>query len=201
MARLTARDASIRVFVFREGVARSIGHDIEIDVPSFWMDVSTGPSSPEQISIDATIDAGSLRVLGSVKGGSLDEDALSRHDKATIERAIRDDILDSSRFPTITFRSSRIALSSPPGTRARIEGQLTLKGITRPLDFDAILHGGHAGGHTGGHTGAHDVSAEVVIDQTSFGIKPYTALLGALRVKREVLVRVRAPLDKLGLPA
>jgi hypothetical protein len=35
--------------------------------------------------------------------------------------------------------------------------------------------------------------AEVKIHQPDFGIKPYTAALGALKVKPDVLVRVSVP--------
>ena len=66
------------------------------------------------------------------------------------------------------------------GLRARVEGTLALHGTTRPVAFDAVAD-------------ERDWRAEVRLDLRDFGIKPYTAMLGALRVRADVLVRIRVP--------
>lgn len=86
-------------------------------------------------------------------------------------------MLAARRFPTIEFRSTRVVRD---GERARIEGQLTLHGVTRPLVADALAD-------------ASDWRAELRLDQRDFGIKPFSAMLGTLRVRPEVLVRIRVP--------
>ncbi len=45
-------------------------------------------------------------------------------------------VLDTRRFPRITFQSTRVI---PDGWTARIEGKITIKGITRPITLDAQL--------------------------------------------------------------
>jgi polyisoprenoid-binding protein YceI len=51
--------------------------------------------------------------------------------------------LDAQRHPTMTYRSRRIV---PTGPRSfRIEGELTLRGITRPVTLEARYNGGYAG--------------------------------------------------------
>jgi hypothetical protein len=165
----TENDARARVFVWRQGVAKAVGHDVEIDVRRFTVDVDVAAQK-----IHAVFQAGSLAVLGAVKRGQTDPDALSSSDKATIDAAVKNDILQAGRFPEITFTSTRIA-------HVRVEGNLTLRGVTKPIAFDAIPGGG-------------SYSTEVVLDQTAFGIKPYTAFMGALKVKPNVLVRLTVPL-------
>lgn len=118
-------------------------------------------------SIVATFDASSLRATGDV----------SRADARKIERNAADDVLDARRFPAITFRSTEVTRD---GGAARIAGMLTLHGTTLPLTIDAVADGDRW-------------RADVRLDQRDFGIRPYVALLGALRVRADVLVRVTLP--------
>ena len=53
------------------------------------------------------------------------------------------DWLGAAAHPRMTFRSKRVL---PTGDRTfRIEGELTLRGITRPMNLDARYNGGYAG--------------------------------------------------------
>jgi polyisoprenoid-binding protein YceI len=51
--------------------------------------------------------------------------------------------LDSAKFPTIEFRSTRVQPLG--GKRLKISGNFTLHGVTRPLVLDATYNGGYAG--------------------------------------------------------
>ena len=118
-------------------------------------------------SIVAEFDASSLRATGDH----------SASDARKIERNAADDVLQARRFPTITFRSTEVTRD---GERARIAGTLSLHGVARPIAFDAVADGA-------------EWRAEVRLDQRDFGIRPFVALLGTLRVRAEVLVRVTLP--------
>jgi polyisoprenoid-binding protein YceI len=48
------------------------------------------------------------------------------------------DFLDVANHPTITFRSTRI---EPARGRYRLHGDLTLRGVTRPIVLDATIEG------------------------------------------------------------
>lgn len=50
---------------------------------------------------------------------------------------------DVERYPQVTFRSTRIDLTSP--TTATINGELTMHGVTRPIALEATFNGGYAG--------------------------------------------------------
>jgi polyisoprenoid-binding protein YceI len=118
-------------------------------------------------AIHARFAADSLRVEGAISDG----------DRRTIERQTADDVLAARRHPEIHFRSTRVVRD---GDRAHIEGELTLHGATRSLRCEAR------------DDGARWI-AEVTIDQRDFGIKPFSAMLGALRVRPDVRVRVTLP--------
>jgi polyisoprenoid-binding protein YceI len=62
------------------------------------------------------------------------------------------------------------------GGRIHAEGELTLSGTTQPIAFDLVV----------GDDGK--LRASVVVTQSAWGIKPYSALFGALKVKDEVQV-------------
>ncbi|MDB4968140.1 MAG: hypothetical protein JWN44_3829 [Myxococcales bacterium] len=121
----------------------------------------------EDDRIAVELDASSLRATG----------AISQGDARKVEGNATHDVLAARRYPTISFRSTRVVRE---GDRARVEGELQLHGVTRPVAFEAFADGAAW-------------RADVRLDQRDFGIKPYTAMLGALRVRPDVLVRVRIP--------
>jgi polyisoprenoid-binding protein YceI len=53
------------------------------------------------------------------------------------------DWLDAGRFPEMTFRSKSIEVTS--ANTFRIQGDLTLHGVTKPIVLDARYNGGYAG--------------------------------------------------------
>jgi polyisoprenoid-binding protein YceI len=116
-----------------------------------------------------------MRVIEGTGGmQSLDDD-----DRANIAQTIDDEVL---RKQQITFRSTRVAPAGDGGLH--VEGDLTLLGQTRPLAFDVSVSDDGA------------VAALAVVRQTDFGMKPYSALFGALKVADEVRVSLSATLPQ-----
>jgi polyisoprenoid-binding protein YceI len=98
--------------------------------------------------------------------------ALDDSDKANIHQTIDDDVL---RRRDIAFRSTAV-------TGNRVEGELTLAGQTRPLGLDLAL------------SEDGDVRATVTITQSDWGMKPYSALFGTLKVLDDVEVALEGHL-------
>ena len=81
--------------------------------------------------------------------------------------------------------------AAPRGDRIRVHGELTLAGATAPVAFDLVVRGRF-----------RPQRQRVVIERTDWGISPYSALFGALKVNDEVevaidvdlLARVSAPM-------
>ena len=133
-------------------------------------------ADPAQTSIELSADAGSLRVREG-RGGM---QALGDDDRANIEQTIDDEVL---KRQAITFRSTRVRPVAD-GSRLDVRGELTLLGTTRPISIDlAVMSDG-------------DLSAVAVVKQTDWGMKPYSALFGALKVADDVVVWIKAGLPQ-----
>jgi polyisoprenoid-binding protein YceI len=118
-------------------------------------------------AITAEFDVGSLRVV---------TEAVSASDRKDIERNA-EKTLEAKKYPKVQFRSVSVVRD---GDRARIEGDLTLHGATSPISVEARDDG-------------HRWNAKIILDQRKFGIKPFSAMLGALKVKPDVEVHISVP--------
>lgn len=159
------------VYVYREGALSAVGHDLKLRVTDFRLEVGGEPA------IQAEFRADSLRVLGSLKNGALDEGDLSPRDRREIEGNVAREVLEAGRYSVISFHSSAVEKTTEG---AQVTGQLELHGVVREIGFAVRLDAGRA-------------VARVAVEQPAFGIKPYRAFLGALRVKPEVVVEVIVP--------
>lgn len=154
---------------FKTGALSAVGHDVELEATSVVVEATTS-------SVRAEIDASSLRVRHALRGDRPDPEALSGRDRRSIEDNARDDVLQAGRHPRITFVSTAVEPQADGGVVVR--GDLTLHGVTRPIELHARRDGDH-------------LAAEIDLDQTQYGIRPFTAMLGALKVQPVVRVRVR----------
>lgn len=78
-----------------------------------------------------------------------------------------EDWLDAARFPEITFRSVSV---EPTGARTmRVNGELTLHGVTRPMVLDARFNGGYRG-HPMDPNARIGFSARGVLKRSEFGV-------------------------------
>jgi hypothetical protein len=160
MSRFEGRTLRVNVFTFKEGVLSAAAHDLKLELTRAFVDVTDDVYT-------ADFETSSVKVVTAMKDGAEQPQTLSPSLREEIERNIRNSVLDVSRFPTSHFRSTRV-------TPIAVEGQLTLHGITRPIRG----------------TKRGDASAVFQLDQREFGIKPFTALLGTLKIKPVVTVTV-----------
>jgi len=160
-------NASLHVETGRSGAAAKAGHDLTIDVQSWSATLEVGDSSSLQLSADPT----SLHVREG-KGGL---QALGDDDKADIRKTIDKDVLKKK---DITFTSSGVESA---GDGLKVSGDLEMGGKSKPVSFDLSESGG-------------TLTGSAPINQSDWGIKPYSALFGALKVNDEVKVVVEAKL-------
>lgn len=164
--RADAASGACRVYTFKEGLLSPVAHDLELRVERFTVDYDA-----QQVC--ASFDAGSLRVVHAMRDGQPNPGALSRRDMDKIEQTIAGEILEARRHPEVRFESSRV-------DGLTVEGTLTIKGHARPLRVTARREGGR-------------LVCEVALNQPEFGIKPYSAMLGTLKIKPDVRVRLEVP--------
>jgi polyisoprenoid-binding protein YceI len=161
-------EGQLLVKVFREGVAARVGHDLVFEARR-WTAMAAVGTSPSTSVLEATVDVASLTVVEAVGGAK----PLSRSDKGDIKRNIEVKILNAHGFPTITFASTGMIWSSD--SELSLSGAMSIMGKSRPVEMRMRIGGGRA-------RGAFTVS------QTSWGIKPFSALMGALKVRDAVEV-------------
>lgn len=166
-------NADVLVFTFKEGLLSAMAHDLKIRVTRFSIHVDETTNA-----IEATFDPASLRVVTAMKDGAEAHGALSDSDRKKIEGNIVDDVLEARKFPEIRFVSSSV--EEDEGTGYRVRGKLTLHGKTQDVSFVS-------------RTDGEGQVAQIEIHQPSFGIQPYSALLGTLKIKPDVLVNVALP--------
>jgi polyisoprenoid-binding protein YceI len=162
--RLGPDNATLAVHTKRGGAAAKAGHDLELHVTAWeaTLDLDAGTA---ELSADAT----SLRVEKG-EGGM---QTLGDEDKDNIRQTIDDDVLKQQN---ISFRSTSIEGGDG---RYRVEGELTLAGSTQPIAFDLIVADGA-------------VSARATVTQTRWGMKPFSALFGTLKVLDDVEVTLQS---------
>ncbi|MCA9580709.1 MAG: YceI family protein [Myxococcales bacterium] len=173
---LTARrgpaGAQCSVYTFKEGALSRLAHDLHLSVAK--MEVKT---SANHDSVSAEFDAASLEVVGARQGGRDLPGVIGPADCRKIEETIRREVLESGRYPFIRFESEGVV---PDGAEYQIDGVLDLHGVRRPCRVRACR-------------GAGAWIGRASINQRDFGISPYRAALGTLRVREIVEIEVRVP--------
>jgi len=173
--------SSLVVQIFRDGVAAKLGHDHVVQATTFSGRVTYDPSAPTLSSVAVEIQTATLKVdeAGTRRQRGL-EGQPSARDVAEIERTMKaEGQLDVARFPTITFTSTTVTPQTPD--RYRVTGQLTIRGVTRAVEFpaNAAMEGD-----------VFRATATLTFVQSDFGYKPYRALLGAIKNKDAVTLHI-----------
>jgi hypothetical protein len=150
----------------RAGLASAVGHDLVIEATGWSGDLRPAGDDLSGTSVDVTVDLDALVVVSGSGGAK----PLTERDRAEIGSTMRR-LLGSGQA---VFRSTRV---SPDGTGGgTIDGELSLHGVTGSVTLRVTAAG----------PDRYDGSGTVV--QSAFGITPYSAFLGALRVRDAVTV-------------
>jgi polyisoprenoid-binding protein YceI len=155
-------DGSVRVKTGRQGMAAKAGHDLTFEAAN-WKATVIVDDDPARNEVTATIEPRSLEVKAATGGAK----PVTEKDKREIAKNITGLLGNSS----ITFTSTSVEVQD---TMVQAAGELSIGGTSRPVTLD--LTAAPSGRLTGTMT----------VTQSEFGIKPYSAMLGALKVKDEV---------------
>jgi Fe-Mn family superoxide dismutase len=175
-------NGTLSVRTGRTGKAAVAGHDLLLHVTDWEATVEAGEEAADT-TIVLEADGASLRVQEGTGGMQ----PLGEDDKANIHQTLDDEILKREK---IRFRSVSVDVPGD-GSRLRVRGELTLNGATAPVSF--VLNAAPDGG----------LSATAVVRQSEWGMTPYSALFGALRVADDVEVELDAglqPRERAPLP-
>jgi polyisoprenoid-binding protein YceI len=171
--RIDPEASRIVVHVGRSGVFAFAGHDHEVSVPAFTGTIRLDRMDIIRSEISVRFDTTAMKVTG--KGEPAE-------DVPEVQRVMRSErVLDVERHPEIRFVSRRLSITerSADTVKARIDGHLTLRGITKPIVVPVDVR-----------LSADRITAtgKAIVRQTLFGIHPVTAGAGTVKVKDEVEV-------------
>lgn len=112
-------------------------------------EIDFDPKAPAAAKILATIDASTIDTNDPKRDGHLKSP----------------DFFNVGQFPQINFRSTKV---DPKGkNQFAVSGDLTIRGTTRPVSFDAVIEGVATDTDGGQHLGA---AGTLVIDRTQWGL-------------------------------
>ncbi|MGH2867682.1 MAG: YceI family protein [Solirubrobacteraceae bacterium] len=169
---LGPEQATLRIRTGRKGAAAKAGHDLLIEVTAWKATIEAGGQAGAT-TVTLTADARSLQVREGTGGMK----ALGDDDRKNIHQTIDDEVLKGT---AIEF-ASRAVRETPGGLE--VDGELELFGRRHPVSFP--LGVGEGG----------ELSAATRLRQSDWGMKPYSALFGALKVADELTVELEGRLD------
>ena len=105
------------------------------------------------------VGASSVTVTLPLSGMDGHVDAFNEHLRSA-------ELFDAAKYPEITFTSTRVEAAG--GDRLKITGDLTIKGITRPVVLDATLNG--RGEHPMAGREAIGFDATTTVKRSEFGL-------------------------------
>jgi hypothetical protein len=155
-------NGSLKVKTGKEGAAAKMGHDLVLGVNS-WQATVEGGDSP---SISLTADPGSVEVIEGSGGAK----PLSDKDRGDIKKSITNKVLGGSQ---ITFTSSTV---EDNGGQMLAKGDLSIAGKSSQVSVPLSVSG-------------NTISGSITLSQKDFGIKQFSAMMGALKVKDQVEVQ------------
>lgn len=157
---IDAARSKLLVHVSKSGVFSGFADNHEVEAP-----IAEGTIDEKASRAKFVVDSRQMKVL----------DPQSSPDKRrqVQERMLGPELLDSTRFPAITFASTNVEQDGEG--RVRVIGMLSLHGVTRPVSIVARYTNGRYGG-------------TFALKQRDFGITPVSIAGGTVKVKDELKI-------------
>ncbi len=165
--RLDPARSVIQIHVDTSGALGFMGHHHLIQAPVEHGNFVYYPGDLGKSSVEILVDASALAVM---------DPKASAKDRMEIQATMRSDrVLGVKQYPKIIFKSVKI--QPLDGNRLQISGDLTIRNQTNRVTVDAVLE------QAGPELKAEGKSR---FKQTTFGLQPVSAGLGAVRVKDQL---------------
>ena len=166
-------ESSFWVYVGKSGLFSGLAHNHEIGVKSFSGRVVVPAAGAGAGSLEMEVDAPSLEVLDKEP---------SEEDKKKIFNSMHNEVLESAKYQKITFKSVSVSDVKQAGSDAYsfvVNGDLSLHGVMKRIAVPV------AATVTPQQLRA---TGKYTLKQTDYGIRPYSAAGGTIKVKDEVVV-------------
>jgi hypothetical protein len=159
--------STLTVRTTRRGAAGKAGHDLEMQLTRWSAQLELGENPQAWLTADST----SFKVIDGTGGVK----PLDAEERAAIPQTIDEEVLKGT---PIEFHSTRIDVDRG-GHTVDVEGDLDLFGQRHPVTFKLNV----------GFNGR--MSGSAIVTQSQWGLEPYTALFGTLKVSDDVEVEIR----------
>ncbi|MGA3194090.1 MAG: YceI family protein [Terriglobales bacterium] len=163
------KGSTFGVQAFSTGVLSAFGHSPKIAIRIFEGRVSftVDGNVLRDVNLEVRINTNSLEVA----------DDISEKDRQEIERQMHNDVLETDRFPTILFEWSGTASGNEDLFWVKLDGALTLHGVTHTLPVSArvIVLGDSL-----------RASGDFTVRQSDYEIAIVKVAGGAIRLKDEI---------------
>jgi hypothetical protein len=166
----TITTGSVRVFTFKTGILSRLAHDLRLTLGRFEVSWEGGV-------VRGRFWTSSLSVDGAVIRGAVRESTPSASDKRKIHGNITQKILDTARFPEVTFEGELVG--------DQLRGGLTMCGRTQRISIAVAEESGR-------------FSGSVELTPTLWGIPPFKAIGGAIKLQDRVRVEFDLPASGAG---
>jgi len=156
--------STITIHVGKAGLFSIAGHEHWVEAP-----ISSGViSDSTPAHVEFRVDPAKMEVKPDPK--------VEAKTQAEIQKDMQEKTLESTKYPEIVFRSTRVEKQGP--RQWRVEGLLSLHGMSNQISVLVARSDNAYTGHT-------------TLRQTDFGIKPVTAAGGNVKVKNELQLEFR----------
>ena len=164
--RIDAGQSNFMVHAFVGGLLSGLGHNHNIAIKDISGETEFTDGTVTPASLHMRIRANSLVVT----------DKVSDSDRQTIEKTMREQVLETGKYPEITFSSTKIEATKSSDTQyqANIWGDLTLHGVTHNVFIKAQLTFDYKTVRARG---------EFSLKMTDYSIKPPSVAGGTITVK------------------
>ena len=163
---IDAGESHFMVHAFVGGLLSGFGHNHNIAIQGISGEAQFTDGTVAPASLHMKIRADSLSVT----------DKVSTNDRQTIEKTMRDEVLETAKYPEIAFKSTKIeAMKTADGQyQAKIWGDLTLHGVNHPVLITPQLTFDNKSLRARG---------EFSLKMTEYSIKPPSVAGGTIKVK------------------
>ena len=161
--------STLTIQAFAGGLFSVFGHDPEFRVKEFSGEVEFVPGTFENAALRLVINANSLSATN-----------VNERDRRDIESTMRNEVLETRKYPEIVFESHNISLSriGEAQYRARVIGELRLHGVTKKNVG--------VNGKVTVESNALRAKGQCTIKQSDYKIKLVSVAGGTLKVKDEI---------------
>jgi polyisoprenoid-binding protein YceI len=128
---IDTKASQFTVQAFANGLISAVAHSPKIAIRDWTGTLEFTPGSLHHAKVSVNLRTSSFAAL----------DELREQDRRELHRVMNQEVLETARYPNITFSSTAIGITKQAESvfRANVEGDLSLHGITRRLSFGAQL--------------------------------------------------------------